>query len=179
MRSPRGPDRAPPNRRDFAESTLSKVPAFIVRSTQTQRQQIPKNEASAITFGKLLELEWISRSSRTARLLERQIAGAGARSGIAKHDLVSCADDPPDNPIAKTTAMNAHPRPRINMWLFIQNWCAGRSWLTERTTSRLDDARERASEYTRDTFRSRPQSRMQDQSARVGSLGKPSPSTTH
>src|SRR2546421_10489340 len=24
----------------------------------------------------------------------------------------------------------------------IQNWCGGRSWLKERTTSRLDDARE-------------------------------------
>jgi hypothetical protein len=46
-------------RRDFAESTLSKRPSLIIRPTQTVTPAIPKDELSAITFAKLLELEWI------------------------------------------------------------------------------------------------------------------------
>jgi hypothetical protein len=45
--------------RDFAESTLAEIPAFIVRSAQAITPTIPKNEPSAITLGKLLVLEWI------------------------------------------------------------------------------------------------------------------------
>jgi hypothetical protein len=48
-----------PRRHDLAESTLAEIPGFIIRFAKTITPIISKNEASAITFGKLFELEWI------------------------------------------------------------------------------------------------------------------------